>query len=359
MRILVLGGTRYIGAHAVRQLAERGHEITLFNRGKSASAAPVALPDLPLIEGDRGSLRDHAEQLRAVQAELVLDMRPISEADALAVVEVFSGHAGGLVAISSVDVYQAYDVMRELVKGSDPATGLEPVPLTEQSALRSKLYPYRLEQPRASDDPQALLDDYDKILVERVYLGQAQLPATILRLPMVYGPGDYQHRLWEYLERMLAGRQHLAIDSVAAMWRACRAYVGDVAHAICLAAEQPASRGRAYHLAETPAITERQWADRIAWGCGWQGSIYEVPAEYWPASHRCQGNMRQHWELDSSAIRRDLGYAEQVDWQSALAASIEWEKANPPQTQNPERLTAEAEDAVVAAWLSALAQAGG
>ena len=48
-------------------------------------------------------------------------------------------------------------------------------------------------------------DNYDKILVERAVMGHAQLPATILRLPMVYGPGardGNKRRFWGYLKRM-------------------------------------------------------------------------------------------------------------------------------------------------------------
>jgi nucleoside-diphosphate-sugar epimerase len=37
-------------------------------------------------------------------------------------------------------------------------------------------------------------------------MGTAGLPGTVLRLPTVYGPGDYQHRLFEYLKRMDDGR---------------------------------------------------------------------------------------------------------------------------------------------------------
>ncbi|MCC7479740.1 NAD-dependent epimerase/dehydratase family protein [bacterium] len=358
MHILVLGGTRYIGAHCVKALCERGHSVSIFNRGKSTAPVDLDLPNLRRIQGERADLAAHAGELRALQADAVLDMRPISEADALAVLDVFDGHVARLVAISSVDVYQAYDVLRGLVEGSDPASGLEPLPLTEESALRSKLYPYRLEEPRAADDPQKLLDDYDKILVERAYLGAREMQASILRLPMVYGPGDYQHRLWEYLSRMQEGRPRIAIDSVAALWRSCRAYVGDVAHAVALALEQPGSGGRVYHLAESPAQTEVQWASRIAESLGWSGELLAVPAEYWPQSHRCQGNMRQHWELDTTAIRTKLGYSEQTAPDVAMARTIEWELANPPASA-PNLLEAAQEEQMIEQWLaSGMAGAG-
>ncbi len=72
----------------------------------------------------------------------------------------------------------------------------------EDAPLRDRRYPYRGEVPRATDDPERWLDDYDKILVEQAVMGELSLPGTVLRLPMVYGPGDLQHRLFPYVKRM-------------------------------------------------------------------------------------------------------------------------------------------------------------
>ena len=52
MRILVLGGTGFIGPHMVREMLRRGHEVTLFNRGRTNSEL---FPDLELIIGDRNN----------------------------------------------------------------------------------------------------------------------------------------------------------------------------------------------------------------------------------------------------------------------------------------------------------------
>ena len=50
MRILILGGTGFIGPHFVRTLREHGHTLTLFNRGKRA---PGMFPDIETLIGDR------------------------------------------------------------------------------------------------------------------------------------------------------------------------------------------------------------------------------------------------------------------------------------------------------------------
>lgn len=50
MRILVLGGTQFVGRHFVEVALERGHDLTLFNRGISG---PGLFPDVEQIRGDR------------------------------------------------------------------------------------------------------------------------------------------------------------------------------------------------------------------------------------------------------------------------------------------------------------------
>lgn len=52
MKILILGGTRFLGRHLVESALGRGHEVTLFNRGKSN---PEIFPDIERLFGDRDS----------------------------------------------------------------------------------------------------------------------------------------------------------------------------------------------------------------------------------------------------------------------------------------------------------------
>src|SRR2546421_218048 len=194
MRILVIGGTNFMGPLVVRTLHTQGHNITVFHRGQT----PTELPDsVQEILGDRRPLTNVASILQKTEPEFVLDMIPSSEQDAQEVMRTFSGIARRVVSISSQDVYRAFGRVNK--KESGP---VDPRRITEDSPLRENLYPYRAEPPRDADDPQKWQDDYDKILVERVVMGDPNLPGTILRLPMVYGPGDYQHRMFAFLKRM-------------------------------------------------------------------------------------------------------------------------------------------------------------
>ena len=222
MRVLVLGGTNFIGPAVVGRFAERGHDVTVFHRGKSNSPLPAGVQH---IHGDRAQLADFAKEFRQFAPEVVLDMVPSTEKAGRTLVELFSGMARRLVVISSVDVYRAYDRFRK----ADPGPP-DPTPLTEDFPLRDQLYPYR----KMAKGPEEFMYHYDKILMERAAMSAPEtLPATVVRLPMVYGPRDYQHRLFPYLKRMDEGRPAILLSEGMASWRSERGYVEDMGEAIC------------------------------------------------------------------------------------------------------------------------------
>src|SRR3954454_5663800 len=103
MKILVIGGTRFIGAHTVRRLAAAGHDLTVFHRGKHTAALP---PSVTRIQSPAAAIPvcTIPDALRIVEPELVLHMIAMGEADARAAVKAFSGIARRLVLISSGDV---------------------------------------------------------------------------------------------------------------------------------------------------------------------------------------------------------------------------------------------------------------
>ena len=181
MRAVVIGGTGFIGRLVVRELLRLGHEVAVVHRG---SELPE-LHGLTQITAHRERLADAAPQLRAFAPDVVVDMILSSGRQAEALLDVFRGHAERVVAISSMDVYRACGVLH----GTEPGP-LEPLPLTEDSsAERRRLQTYPPAQIAMLQQVFGWLDDeYDKIPVERVVLGDADLPGTVLRLPMVYGP---------------------------------------------------------------------------------------------------------------------------------------------------------------------------
>ncbi|MEO0988970.1 MAG: NAD-dependent epimerase/dehydratase family protein, partial [Cyanobacteria bacterium J06639_14] len=235
MNILVIGGTNFIGPYVIRQLSEQGHQVTVFHRGQTQADLPASVQHL---YGDRAQLHHHRDAFYKLAPEVVLDMIAYTQAEAEAVVELFKGHARRTVVISSQDVYRARDIVWQVETGV-----LDPVPLTEDSPLRSQLYPYRdLPEVRGS-----MPADYEKILVEQTYQSEPDLPTTVLRLPMVYGPGDYRRRPQAYLKRMADHRPAIVLETSLAHWHGSYGYINNVADAIALAVIDQRAAGRVYN----------------------------------------------------------------------------------------------------------------
>jgi nucleoside-diphosphate-sugar epimerase len=314
VRILIIGGTQFLGPPLVQRLVALGHEVAVFHRGRTHAELPEGVQHLL---GDRDRLTDHATDLRRYRPQVVIDMIAFFESHARDLLAVFRGVAERTVVLSSGDVYRAYGVFH----GTEPGP-VEPVPLTEDAPLRTVLFPYR----STATDPGDLRYNYDKIPVERVVRGDPDLPGTVLRLPMVPGPGDSQHRLYPYLRRMEDCRPAILLDEALADWRCSRGYAEDVAAAIAIAATDPRAAGRVYNVAETVALTEAAWVLAIGAAAGWKGEVVVVPRSWLPVP----GNPDQDIVTDTSRIREELGYREVIAQAEALRRTITWERANPP-----------------------------
>jgi nucleoside-diphosphate-sugar epimerase len=340
VRLLVIGGTGFIGPHVVSALERGGHDVIVFHRG--ATAARFANE----IVGDRRALAEHRARLRALQPDVVIDLILSSGRQARELVDVFRGAAQRVVAISSCDVYRACGVLH----GSEPGP-LEPVPLTETSALRTTLQTYPPDRIAMLQQVFGWLDDeYDKIPVEQAILDDRDLPGTVLRLPMVYGPGDRLRRFMPVVKRVIDRRRTILFEEKLAEWRAPRGYVENVAAAIALAATSAPAAGRIYNVGEEDQPTELEWARRIASAMQWGGRFVTLPRERMPPHLVMPGNTDQHWTISTARIRGELGYGEPIAQEDAIRRTIAWERANPA-GPGPHPFDYEAED--VAAAISA------
>jgi nucleoside-diphosphate-sugar epimerase len=321
MRLLLIGGNGFIGPHVAAALERRGHTLTFFHRRKSTAPARHEFQE---IIGDRRRLADFASALRSVRPDVVIDLILSSGVQARMLIQTFRGATDRVVALSSCDVYRACGVLH----GSEPLP-LEPLPLTESSALRSTVQTYPPDRIRTLQQVFGWLDDeYDKIPVEHEVLGDPELPGTVLRLPMVYGPSDPLHRFAPVLTRIDDGRPVILFEEKHAAWRAPRGFVANVGEAIAMAATDPRAARRVFNVGDAECISELEWARSIARVAGWTGRFVVLPAARVPMHLRSPGNLDQHWVTDTHRIRSELGYKEIVATDAAMAATIEWERRN-------------------------------
>ena len=333
MKILLIGGVGLIGSFTIRHLQQAGHSVSVFHRGNTLVPEGV-----PQILGDRNRLDDFREQIAREKFDVVIDFVVSSVRQARQLMATLHGITGHMVVLSSMDVYRAWGVFYSLEPG-----GLQPMPLDEDSSLRTSA-PYPPEMVKKVQQMVTWLDDeYDKIPAERVVLSDAGLPGCVLRLPMIYGPGDYAHRFHPVLKRIDDGRRQIIFADDVALWRTPRGYVEDVAAALVLVATSPQSAGRVYNVCEADSFGELEWARKIATVTGWTGEFVVLPHDRTPKHLLLPGNSAQHLVVSSERIRKELGYRELLPREEAFRRTIEWERANPP-SEPTAQFNYEAED---------------
>jgi len=316
MNILILGGTHLIGPWVIQILLRHGHMLTVFNRGQTKAELP---PDVNRIYGDRRHLYHYKNELQKCAPDVVIDMIAMTESDAQQVVEIFQTVAKRLIVISSADVYLAHE---KLCQGHSDL--YESMPLHENSTLRQQAYPYR----NYAKHNEEICYLYDKGLVEKI-INTTAMNSTILRLPYVYGPGDYS-RVFPYLKNMVEMNSIIMLDKHKSGWHSTRGYAEDMAAAITQATVDKREGKFIYNVGEIESFTEKQWVQNIATLMNWQGLIVEKEKNELPEKLQEPFDWNQPIILDTTMIRRDLQYQETNSREQALKNTIQWILANMP-----------------------------
>ncbi|GHB14453.1 reductase [Streptomyces tendae] len=195
MRILVLGGSWFLGRAVAQEALARGWELTVFNRGRSGTVPEGA----QTVRGDRTVAADLARLASEGPWDAVVDTSASEMAprDVLAGARALEPVAGRYVYVSTVNAYR----------------GWPNHPLTEDSEV--------LDGPPDSDvDYGRLPDDWDgpdwyygrqKAGAERATTAAfGEDRAVILRPGVILGPGEYVGRLPWWLNRAARGGRMLA-----------------------------------------------------------------------------------------------------------------------------------------------------
>jgi len=115
MRVLVLGGTGFIGPHIVRRLIAQGHQVTVLRRGSGLAELPDGVG---VIVGDRNRLEASAREFGDLRPDVVVDVIAFTEAQAKGLMGAFRGIAKRIVVLSSGDVYRANDLLFRRIQGT-------------------------------------------------------------------------------------------------------------------------------------------------------------------------------------------------------------------------------------------------
>jgi 2'-hydroxyisoflavone reductase len=196
MKLLILGGTRFIGRHLVRAALARNHEVTLFNRGNHSSA-------MNGVETIRGNRNADLSGLRNRRWDAVIDTCGYVPSVVKASAKALSDSVENYAFISSLSVYA--DVSRAGVDETAPVATLTDEQLTKAEAIDSS---GQLSAVNYGEMYSGL-----KALCERT--AEEVLPGRVLNIRpgLIIGPHDYTDRFTYWVVRVARGGEVLAPGS--------------------------------------------------------------------------------------------------------------------------------------------------
>ncbi|MFZ5624418.1 MAG: NAD-dependent epimerase/dehydratase family protein [Gemmatimonadota bacterium] len=251
MRALVTGATGFVGGHLVRRLHATGHEITALVRSPTRAAA-LAPFGVRLVRGD---LADAAALREAVTGQDV----------------VF--HVAGVVAAPNEAEFLR--INREGTAAVLDAAARAGAPRFVLVSSMAAAGPSPRGRPRAASMPMEPLTAYgrSKRAAEEL-VRSSHLAWTIIRPPMVYGPGDREvFKIFQLAARALGlvpvfgdGSQELSA-----------VYGPDLAAALVAAAESEATVGGTYYACHPEIFTSGEFAAHVARAVGRHPRLIPIP----------------------------------------------------------------------------------
>lgn len=255
MKILVIGGTRFLGYHLVRKLLTQGHEITLFNRGLTPDDFGHAVKRL---KGDRTRPEEMKAALKGLEFEAVIDLIAYKGEESQQAVDIFLGRIGHYIHISTGAVYIV--------------THDYPCPLREEDFDRAIM-----EKPKKPDNLwfYGLAKRECELALRQAYEDRG-FPATIFRLPIVIGERDYTLRAYSYFIRIKDGGPLLMPDAGLNVFT--HVYQGDVIETIASNLLNSRTFGQAYNLAMEEIISLRNFVQAAAEIMGRDIEMIDIPS---------------------------------------------------------------------------------
>lgn len=248
-RVLVIGGTLFIGRALVHQLLERGDEVVIMHRGKGTPFGDRVAE----IQCDRNDVTAVRAALNGTRFDVVYD-------------NVYDWERGTTAEQVSAAAVAASAGLRRYVFTSSVAAYPEGGPYDEQAPLVPSDYP-NVYGAQKADSERALFDLHRR----------QGLPVTTLRPAFIYGPNNPFPREAFFWDRLRAGRPIIIPEdgSRTMQW----VHVKDVASAAVLAATRDIAVGHAYNVASYPPITQLDFVQLLAKIAGREAHLVHIPRE--------------------------------------------------------------------------------
>ena len=282
VKILVMGGTRFVGKPLVAQLQEQGHALTLFTRGRNPVPAGVEH-----LSGDRST----SEGLAALQGrhfDVIVDSSGRTLDDSRAVIERTGAPSHRFVYVSSAGVY-----------------------------ADSELWPLHETSP---SDPQSR---HSGKLDTEAWLQAEKIPFTSFRPTYIVGAGNYNPVESWFFDRIVHGHPVPLPGDGSTITQL--GHVNDLARAMALSIGVDAAANRIYNCSSVQGISFRGLVAAAARACGKDPDVVEIrsfdPSGLDKKARKAFPLRLAHFLTDVTRVQRELAWTPQYDVEKAMADS--------------------------------------
>ena len=333
LRVLILGGTAFLGPALVEQALEAGHRVTLFNRGKTAPDLFKGVEQVETLLGDRNN---QLETLQGREWDLVIDTSGYVPRHVQLAAKLLAPHVAHYVFISSISVYASFakpnDETSPVARLTDPAVeqitgetygGLKA--LCEEAA--EKAMPGRVTNIR----PGLIVGPRDR--TDRF----TYWPARVAAGGEVLAPGSPKDDVqWIDVRDLAAFVLRTGEQRVAGVFNACSAPGQFSIGALLDSCRRVSGSDAKFTWADSAFLAGQQvapWSDMPVW----------IP----PEGEEIAASMNSTQRAKAAGLQ-----IRAVD--DTVLATLEWHRQRPEEQRAKLRsgLTAEREAAVLAAWHS-------
>ena len=285
MRILIMGGTRFIGVYLTKALVEQGHEVILFNRGKK----PAPVEGIQQIHGDRQDIEQLKEKLKEEQFDVIYDNNGRELSDTKPLVELFKDQVKQFVYVSSAGVYLKSDQM----------------PHIEGDAV----------------DPNSR---HKGKFETEVYLAESGVPWTAIRPVYIYGPQNYNPLEAWFFDRIVRDRV-IPIPGNGLHFTQF-GHVQDLASAMVAVLGNPQALGQIYNISGDRYVTFDGLAKAAAIAAGKSADDLKIvhynPKDFDFGKKKAFPLRPQHFFADIHKAQTELNWQPEYDLISGLKDSF-------------------------------------
>jgi len=303
LKILVTGGTGFVGSYVLLELIQRGEEITVFDIEPASKVARDIQEKLTWIQGDIRDLAQIETAIEKAKPEVIIHLaallqygcmenpRRAVEVNVLGLSNVLETcRKRGIRRVVTASSAAAYGVLTKTMKETEPI----PTNVTLYGATKF----------------------FGEILC-RQYIENYKLEATNMRYFGVYGPGEVRSpgiaKVLKDIESIVTGK-NITLPTIRETDHIHLAFVADAAHATVLAATVPGPLSLVYNIAGGPESYVTY------------GEIVRTIQEMVPNCGQVvfQGKERDRGPMDTSLARRELGYEPRYSPKDGLRESVQF-----------------------------------